>query len=281
MASPTESSRTVSGVPEERAREPVAPEPGTPEPGTREQATQGTSATYVYGIVSTNHPCVFEDLGGVGEPASTLRRLDAEGVAAIVSDAPPGLRAKRRDVLAHQRVLEELGRQGTVLPMRFGVVARDEDSLRQELVEDNEAHLAVLAELAGRAEFNVKVFCDEEMLIREAALNDPNVQRLREHTDTIDERIRLGEAVAAAIEAHELAIEQGVLETLGPRSTRHVRGPQVKGAAANASFLVDTDDAEEFVAAVEELGAALGDEIRIQRTGPLPPYSFVSVREEE
>lgn len=276
MARPTESSRTRTDVPTQRAQESSAPESGT-----EGQPAQGSMATYVYGIVSANHPCVVENLDGVGEPASALRRLDAEGVTAVVSDAPPGLRAKRRDVLAHQHVLEELGRQGTVLPMRFGVVARDEDSLRQELVEDNEAHLAILADLAGRAEFNVKVFCDEEMLIREAALNDPSVQRLREHTDTIDERIQLGEAVAAAIEARELAIEQGVLETLAPRSTRHVRGPQVKGAAANASFLVDSDDAEEFVAAVEELGAALGEDIRIQRTGPLPPYSFVSVREEE
>ncbi|MGW0231277.1 GvpL/GvpF family gas vesicle protein [Actinopolymorpha singaporensis] len=237
---------------------------------------QAASAVYVYGIVAGDRPCDLSGFEGVGDPPATLRRLRAGRVLAVVSDAPPGLRAKRRDVQAHQNVLDQLGRQGTVLPMRFGVVATDEDSLRDELAAEDEAHLATLGNLARRAEINVKVFCDEDELIRSVAENDPTVRRLRAHIDSVDEQIRLGEAVAAAIEDRERAMEELLLAALGPIAVDHLAGSRVRGAAVNESFLVDNDRAEEFAETADELDAAWGPAVTVRRSGPLPPYSFVT-----
>ena len=237
-------------------------------------------ATYVYGIVAAEHPCDLERVEGVGDPAQPVHRLECGGVAAVVSAAPPDLRAKRRDVLAHQRVLDQVAAQGTVLPMRFGVIARDEQSLRTELREDSDAHLETLAELEGRVEFNVKVFSDEDELIREVASSDATVRRLRSQPATaVEDRIQLGEAVAAAIDARQQSIGQHVLDVLAPLASRGVIGPPVKGAALNAGFLVDVAEAEEFVEVVDELDAELAPDVHLQRTGPLPPYSFVSKQE--
>ncbi|GAA2760357.1 GvpL/GvpF family gas vesicle protein [Actinopolymorpha rutila] len=233
-------------------------------------------AVYVYGVVAADHPCDLTGLGGVGDPPAALRRLRTGRVAAVVSDAPPGLRAKRRDVQAHQGVLDHLGRQGTVLPMRFGVVATDEDSLRGELTAEDSAHLATIDNLARRAEINVKVFCDEDELIRSVAENDPTVRRLREHTANLDEQIQLGEAVAAAIEDRERALEELLVAGLGPIAVDHLAGSRVRGAAVNQSFLVDNERAEEFAETAEHLDAAWGPAIRLRLSGPLPPYSFVS-----
>ncbi|MET9021742.1 GvpL/GvpF family gas vesicle protein [Actinopolymorpha sp. NPDC004070] len=240
------------------------------------QAEQPASAVYVYGILAGDHPCDLTGLGGVGDPPATLRRLQAGRVVAVVSDAPPGLRAKRRDVQAHQTVLDHLGRQGTVLPMRFGVVATDEDSLRDELASEDGAHLATLDNLTRRAEINVKVFCDEDELIRTVAEEDPTVRRLRAHATSVDEQIQLGEAVAAAIEDRERALEELLLAALGPLAVDHLAGSRVRGAAVNESFLVDDDRAEEFAETADHLDAAWGPAIRLQRSGPLPPYSFVT-----
>ena len=244
--------------------------------------TDGTTvATYVYGIVDAAHPCRLDELVGVGDPPGEVRRLDAGRLAAVVSDAPAELRAKRRDVLAHQHVLDELVRQGTVLPMRFGVIARDAESLRNELVEDSEIDRAMLAELEGRVEFNVKVFSDEDELVRQIATTDPTVRQLRaQEAVSIEDRIRLGEAVAAGIEAQHEAIERQLFDALDPLAVRSMPGPRVKGAATNASFLVDRQRTAEFVDVVDKLDAAFGPDIRLQRTGPLPPYSFVGGREE-
>jgi hypothetical protein len=239
------------------------------------------AATYVYGIIGADHPCQLDDVEGVGEPPTTLRRLDAGRVAAVISDAPRELRAKRRDVMAHQRVLDAMMTQGTVLPMRFGVIARDEESLRDELVEDTDMHLAMLAEVDGRIEINVKVFCDEDETIREVAAADPTIRRLRSQpASSIEDRIQLGEYVAQAIQTRYDHIGKHLYEALDPLAERSVPGPPVKDAAVNASFLVDREEVDAFVDAVGRLDAWFGPDVRLQRIGPLPPYSFVGAQEE-
>ncbi|WP_020575451.1 GvpL/GvpF family gas vesicle protein [Actinopolymorpha alba] len=239
---------------------------------------QPNEPVYVYGVVAANRAYEVEGVVGVGEPARPARLLEADRVTAVVSDTPPGLRAKRRDLLAHQHVLDELGRQGTVVPMRFGVVARDETSLRDELVRDNEAYLALLAEVENRLEYNVKAFADEDELISEVAETDPTVRELRQRSSasaTVEDQVRLGEAVAAALETRQEALAEPVLETLRPFAVRSVIGPQVQDCAVNVSFLVNRGDASEFLSVAEKLGERLQPRVRLRLTGPLPPYSFV------
>lgn len=240
--------------------------------------TDANKLTYVYGIVGPGHPCDLTDITGVGDPPSVLRRLDAGTIAAVVGDAPAELRAKRRDVHAHQAVIDYLIKQGTVLPMRFGVVAGDEESLRQELVEDADMHLAMLEDLQGRLEVNVKAFVDEDELVRRAALEDPTIQQLRDQSaETIEDQIRLGEAVAAAVDVARQRIAEHIVDLLAGNAVRTAEGPPIKGAAANLSFLVDRDDLSSFAERVDEVAAELAPEIRVQRVGPLAPYSFVAV----
>ena len=59
-------------------------------------------STYVYGITAGSHPGLPEGMGGVGDPARPVRILKEGELAAIVSEAPEGLRPKRKDLLAHQ-----------------------------------------------------------------------------------------------------------------------------------------------------------------------------------
>lgn len=85
-----------------------------------------------------------------------MEKIEEGRVAAVVSQAPPKLRARRRDLLAHQELLLALSEHGPVLPMRFGMVAPDETVIRRQLADDEERHLAALESLAGRVEINVK-----------------------------------------------------------------------------------------------------------------------------
>ncbi|MFD8373523.1 GvpL/GvpF family gas vesicle protein [Streptomyces sp. NPDC059688] len=87
-------------------------------------------------------------------------------LAAIVSDAPGELRPKRRDLLAHQRVLDEAATEGVVLPMRFGSVSADDDTVTTVLTEQAEHFLERLQALDGSAEYNIKANHDEEAVLR-------------------------------------------------------------------------------------------------------------------
>ena len=86
-------------------------------------------STYVYGIIRAAHSPPRQDIQGIGDPPRPVRVLREGELAAIVSDAPEELRPKRRDLLAHQRVLDEAGAGGVVLPMRFGSASPDADTV--------------------------------------------------------------------------------------------------------------------------------------------------------
>ena len=78
---------------------------------------------YVYGIISCKEPREFgaKGIGGRGDTVHTLHYRD---LAAVLSDsAVKEYDNSRRNMMAHMVVLEELMRDYTVLPVRFGTVA--------------------------------------------------------------------------------------------------------------------------------------------------------------
>nr|WP_277347357.1 GvpL/GvpF family gas vesicle protein [Streptomyces sp. CB01881] len=62
----------------------------------------------------------------------------------MASDAPDGLRPKRRDLTAHQSVQERLMSDGTVLPLQFGLTAPDDDAVQAALTERRDEYLSRL-----------------------------------------------------------------------------------------------------------------------------------------
>lgn len=235
-----------------------------------------STGQYVYGLVRSDHPGGLDGVAGVGEPAAAPRTVCEGPLAAVVSDAPPTLRAKRRHLLGHQRVVEALHCRGPVLPMRFGVVSDSEDSLRADLRAQAERHLARLDALRGRVEFNAKLQLDEDEMVRRIAESDPTVRRLRRATPTYPDDLRLGKAVAAVVERRELIARDRVLGLLGALSVTTADGPPVRGFALNTSFLVEAHRMPEFRAAVETAEEDLLPEAMLRCTGPLPPYSFAA-----
>ncbi|MDQ7910434.1 GvpL/GvpF family gas vesicle protein [Phytohabitans sp. ZYX-F-186] len=247
-----------------------------------------SGAVYVFGIVAADHPFQPPDPPGKPDPAPAgddpagererdagVRLVRAGALAAVVGPAPPRPRARRRDLLAHQRVLERVWRMGPVLPMRFGVVAPDGGRLRAELVRGARRHLDALAQVTGRAEVNVKVVPDEEVMVRLVAEQDPAVRQLRGRaTRSYPDRLRLGEAVAAALRARAALDADRVLRALRPLAVRESAGPEVAGCALNVSLLVADDRLDAVLAEVARLDGDLDGRCRVHAFGPLPPYSF-------
>ena len=235
-------------------------------------------STYVYGFTHATHPLVVDDLPGVG--SKPLRVLSSIGLAAVVSDAPEGLRAKRRDLEAHQAVLEALSAAGTVLPMRFGTVAPRDVSVVTELEANAPRYRQLLAQLAGRVELNVKAVHREDAVLSELLQRD---RALRERNQTLrvrgggsyEDKVEFGEAVAAALAERRDQDAAVVVAALRPYASQVSVGPAVDGSFVNVSFLVANVDRTRFDASVSELGRELSGIADVHCYGPLPPYSFV------
>jgi gas vesicle protein GvpL/GvpF len=237
-------------------------------------------STYVYGFATATHPLPIDGLTGVGAEKAPVRLIREGGLVAVVSDAPDGLRAKRRDLEAHERVLESLCAGGTVMPMRFGMIASDDAMVQAELTSKAEQYTDRLAELNDHVELNVKGVHDEDALLgdllqRRADLRERNDALLAAGGGGDQDRIAFGEQVAAAVEGRRGQDAARLVAQLESHATRVRLGPPVDGCFVNASFLVASSDREAFDAAVATLRDATNGYADVRVFGPLPPYSFV------
>jgi hypothetical protein len=245
-------------------------------------AEKSARPRYVYGVVHRDGtpPAV------AGIAGADLELVAADDLAALTSVAPDAyLEAGREELFTHSRVLEAALEKGTVLPMRFGVVLPDDDTLRERLLDRHHDELtAQLAEMDGKVEFAVKGLYDEAAVLREIVAGDREVAGLREaiagkpEAATYYERIRLGELVAGAFAALAERDAAAIVEELRPHAVAvSVGEPLHERMAVNASFLVERKALDKFDAAVEAVGKREASRMRIRLTGPLPPHSFVEL----
>ncbi|MUL41099.1 GvpL/GvpF family gas vesicle protein [Streptomonospora sp. PA3] len=238
-------------------------------------------STYVYGITHDTGALDGSGLTGVGDPPSEVRFVRTDGLAAAVSTAPQGLRAKRRDLSAHQEVLVDLARRDAVLPMRFGAVAEDDEAVAAELRRAKEHYTALLDRLKDRVEFNVKAVHIEEAALRTVLSEDESLREANERLRAQDggtpaERMAFGEQVAGALEELRRRDADTVVEPLAAHAEQVAMGPPVDDCLANVSLLVHRDRGEELTREVGRLQGKLGHLMEISVNGPLPPYSFVA-----
>jgi hypothetical protein len=172
---------------------------------------------------------------------------------------------------------------GPVLPLRFGVVIADRQAVNDELLAGRNAELAArLDALAGKAEMQLKGTFREEPLLRTVLSEDPALARLAARVKALPdaaahfERIRLGELIAQAVQAHADTAAHEITSALQPHAVALSVGQrQNERMAINAAFLVSDDRMDEFDAAVEKLGKRFGAAMELRLIGPMPPHSFV------
>ncbi|MFH9706447.1 GvpL/GvpF family gas vesicle protein [Streptomyces luteogriseus] len=236
--------------------------------------TAGTLGTlYVYGIA----PAGVRPPLAPGVAGAAVRLLTEGGLCAAVSDAPESVRARRRDLMAHQAVLAELAGQGPVLPMRFAVLTPDAEALRGQLRTDR-AHLA--AQLDGVrdcVEMNVKGTvvpgCFADLVRRDDTLR--TLARRTRKSPGYEANVRLGEALAKGVAREARAAAREVLARLVPLAVRTAQGPVDDEQVLSTSFLVRSADEQRFRQAVAAQAREAGDRLALSVTGPLPCYSFV------
>lgn len=243
------------------------------------------NATYVYGVLSADdEPPAISGIAG-----APLHEIKSDGIAALVSDlSDHELKLGREEMTIHARVLEEALQHGTVLPMRFGVVMEGEPAVRSHLLDAHRDELKQqLSELTGKVELRLRAVYDEPALMAEVVHEDLDIARLRQSLRGASEdatyygRIQLGEMVAQAVERKREGDGAQILDALAPLALdTHVAEPANERIVLSASFLVPRERMPEFDAAVDEIGRAQADRMRLKYTGPLPPHSFVELRTE-
>jgi Gas vesicle synthesis protein GvpL/GvpF len=244
--------------------------------------------TYVYGVVRAGGGPVPETRG-IGPLQAPLRTVTHGALKAVISDVPAGeLGARREDIYRHTEILEALMRGATVLPMRFGTIMPDEQTVAAQLLEARGGELEHLLEaLDGRVELTLRATYDES-IFREVVSENPPIQRLNERVQAQSaqagyyDRIRLGELVSTALQAKRERDAAAILGRLEPLAADMRIGSLAhERSVLNAAFLVEERAVERFDAAADAIAAEHAARMRFRYTGPVPPYSFVELSEDK
>jgi hypothetical protein len=162
-------------------------------------------------------------------------------------------------------------------------VLPEPDDVVRELLEPQADHFAALLdELTGRHQFNVRGRYNEAAVLAEVVAEDAEIAALRERTRDLPEhvgqaeRVRLGELVSHALERKREDDSAIVLDIVLP----HVASYAPRGGAGldhmmDVAFLVDDDRRAGFEDALEAVAEAMHERVRLQLMGPMAPYDFV------
>jgi hypothetical protein len=254
----------------------------------RDDSGQATGI-YVYGIVPADVE-VEPNAQGVGDPPAPVEVIREGDIAALVSPVPTDEPLGKPDCLqAHARLLDGTASVAPVLPLRFGAVMTDEESVAAELLRKNHDEFAeALRALEGHAEYVVKGRYDEDIILREVIAESAEAQQLREQMAGVSEdaarnlRMALGEIVVKAIDAKRAADTEAVVKSFDDIAKQvNVRQPTHELDAVNVALLMEVDQQEELQAKVNDLAENSNGRVELRLLGPLAAYDFVVSRKPE
>ncbi|MFF4342891.1 GvpL/GvpF family gas vesicle protein [Kitasatospora sp. NPDC001540] len=251
--------------------------------------------TWLYAVAPAGPDPLPPDLpGGVADEGP--RTVTADDLLAVVGSVPApdfdGDTLQRhlgepqwleRTARAHHRVVSALG--GRALPVRYGTVYRDDERVRALLTTHADGFRAALAGIADRTEWGVKAYLDRTDPDEEAgAVGEDGAPEGRPGTAyLLRRRSARDRATRALTEAGERARQvHRTLAGLADRSTEHPpQPPEATGVRdpmlLNGAYLVHRSRAAEFARAVTDLQRRYGPALRVELTGPWPPYSFADL----
>lgn len=252
---------------------------------------------YVYGIARANDAArvVTAGLTGIDErPVGCVVEGKLLAAASDVDEAEfneTALNEHLRDLdwlavraAQHQavngRLLELLG---TVLPLSFGTIYRDDDRVREMLTEHAEERRVQLESLDGHAEWVVTVSRDAN-----APADDADVRALDEKIAAsppgraflLDKQRET--TLSRSVERHDSDAASAALAILEEVAVRTYQEPVVSGGteavALRASILVAREREPALAKAIAELESRLrAGGYRVRASGPWPAYRFGSV----
>jgi len=240
-------------------------------------------AYYLYGIFPAPGP---EDLSITGLDKQEVRSHHLDQFTFLYSEAcQTRYLASRKNLLGHEKVLENAMQHGhhTLLPLQFGLTVEDWDRVKADLVEPHAEGLTQLFHrLDGRREVSVKVLWEAttelEMLMQENADLRAQRDQLEGRQLSMDEVIRIGQIIEAALEERKQGVVQQFRDALQPLADDIIENdPMTDAMIFNAAYLIPWNGEADFSQAIETLDHDFEGRLRIRYNNFTAPYNFAQL----
>lgn len=235
-----------------------------------------------YGVYSLNHQGLYAVVSKVPED-----EFGEENLKKNLSN----LEWLKIKAYRHEKVIEEVMKDGCVVPFKLATLFTTEDSLKAMLKEHAEQLRGNLENLEEKDEWGIKIYCDVERLKKISLIDDKEILRMDKEisssalgpgkafllkkkrekllNDLIDKKIE------ETVQEFLTGLKQQSLRTRFNRSLPKDVTERMDDMILNAAFLVEQDKLNAFIREIEILKNQYeGTGFLFDCTGPWPPYNF-------
>ena len=240
---------------------------------------------YLYGIIGTDEARNFGPLG-VGGRGDEVVTITHRNLSAIISNSPmTKYVVSSENLTAHERVIERVMQEFTVLPARFCTIAINAEDIRRLLELRYREFSHLLRDMDNKIELGVKAFWrDLELIFREIVDENGDIARRKAEAaqplsrQGATERIAVGQMVQAALEIKKEREGEEILTRLaGAAADYRVNKTVGDRMILNAAFLVDRGRERDFDDLMERVDNLYNGRIKFAYVGPVAPYNFVNL----
>lgn len=262
---------------------------------------------YIYGVINSNTEEFF-DLGEtvtsehiypLRSPADAVSNNQAsnraytisfQDVAAIVTDSEiVDYSHMPKDTLArllvdHQLLIEKVITRHTILPMRLGTFAQNNEEVKEILVRGYRTIKDIFERVKNSIEIDVvATLNDFNSFLRETS-EEEEIKQLKQSLlgkksgVTIDDQMKVGVLVKKHLDKKKTTLADQIHTALGKVAQDcRVHDLMDDQMVFNVAFLIGQNRQEEFEQKVEQLNDEFEDKLNFRCVGPLPPYSFYTL----
>jgi hypothetical protein len=236
---------------------------------------------YLYAVVPVADA---RTLGTIGIGNNDVFAVTAGPLAAVCSRIDSDrIRPERRNLAAHQAVLNQLAPGSAVLPMSFGTIASSEDAISDILTKSRELFLTQLARVAGKVEMGLRVAWDVPNVFEYFVSHHRELQAARDElvssgSSNRDELIQVGRMFERVLTAERDRLFKSVSTVLQRSGVVVKRNPaRNEKEAINLACLITRELQGQFEEIVCEAAKGFDSSYLFDLSGPWLPHNFVEV----
>jgi len=240
------------------------------------------SGKFIYALVEGDGERIYK-VRGIGNGA--VYSLPEGKIAAVVGDVhSTRVRPERRNLMAHRAILAHLLELGTVLPMRFGIIAANSRAVHELLAANASRIEEQLLRVHNRVEMGLRVSWDVGNIYEYFVSSHPILREMRDRlvnegdSASRDEKIELGRLFDRLVNDERQKHTERVTEVLQNYCEEVTsNSPKKEREVMNLACLVDREAQSEFEKGVFDASKLFNNDFLFDYNGPWAPHNFVDL----
>ena len=243
---------------------------------------------YIYGVINSSEK---KDFGRTGGDSREVYTIPYQDISCVVSDSDGlhlGMMEREelgRYLVNHQAVIEEVMKEHTIIPIKFGTDVESIAEVGQILERGYSEFKDRLKGFDGKIELDVAaVWSDQNKIIKAIGEEDKEIRDFKTEIakkppkETFQDRIKIGAMIKTALEEKNKETQNEILDFLKERAIDFQKHELMDdNMISSCAFLLNKEKEAEFDEALNELDKRYNGLINFKCVGPLPPYSFTTM----